>query len=84
MRERSVETGAPLGRLLFGNVEGTASVRVGLDEDRALAGCSLVSYVLPGAVPGAVGLLGPLRMDYARALTVVDFVGTRVSELLQS
>ena len=80
----SVESGTPLGRLMFGNVEGTAAVRVGLDEDRALAGCSLVSYVLPGPVPGAVGLLGPLRMDYARALSVVDFVGTRVSELLQS
>jgi heat-inducible transcriptional repressor len=80
----SVESGSPLDRIMFGNIEGLVTVRVGLDEDRALAGCSLVSYVLPGAVPGAVGLLGPLRMDYARALGVVDFVGMRVSELLQS
>jgi heat-inducible transcriptional repressor len=65
-------------------IEGQASVRIGLDEDDALASCSLVSYVLPGSVPGAVAVLGPLRMDYARALAVVDAVGNRISELLQS
>ena len=54
-----------------------------MDEDRALAGCSLVSYALPGGGPwGAVGVLGPLRMDYARALSVVDAVGSRVADLL--
>ena len=81
---RSVESGSPLDRLMVTTIEGQASVRIGLDEDHALAGCSLVSYVLPGPVPGAVGVLGPLRMDYARALAVVDAVGTRLSELLQS
>jgi transcriptional regulator of heat shock response len=55
-----------------------------VDEDRALSGCSLVSYVLPGSVHGAVGVLGPLRMDYSRALAVVDMVGRRVAGLLES
>ena len=68
--------------MLVGSIEGQVAVRVGLDEDNALDGCSLVSYVLPGAVPGAVGVLGPLRMDYARVLAVVDAVGGRVSDLL--
>ena len=64
------------------SVEGQVAVRVGVDEDRALAGCSLVSYALPGSVRGAVGVLGPLRMDYARSLAVVDVVGSRLADLL--
>ncbi|MBI5708939.1 MAG: heat-inducible transcription repressor HrcA [Candidatus Eisenbacteria bacterium] len=79
---RVVEAGRPLDRLMMASVEGEVAVRVGVDEDRALAGCSLVSYALPGTVRGAVGVLGPLRMDYARVLAAVDAVGSRVSELL--
>lgn len=78
-----LETGAPLDRLMVAGIEGQAAVRVGLDEVRVLAACSLVSYPLPGSISGAVGVLGPLRMDYARALAVVDAVGSRVARLLQ-
>ncbi len=79
---RAVESRTPLDRLMVTSVEGQVAVRVGLDEDRALAGCSLVSYALPGTVRGAVGVLGPLRMDYARSLAVVDVVGSRLADLL--
>jgi heat-inducible transcriptional repressor len=81
---RLVESGSPLDRLMVMGVEGHAAVRVGLDEDSALAGCSLVSYALPGSIRGAVGVLGPLRMDYARALAAVDAVGRRVADLLHA
>ena len=60
---RAVESGTPLDRLMVRSVEGQVAVRVGVDEDRALAGCSLVSYALPGSVRGAVGVLGPLRIE---------------------
>ncbi|HTO90893.1 MAG TPA: heat-inducible transcriptional repressor HrcA [Candidatus Sulfotelmatobacter sp.] len=79
-----LESGVPLDRLMVASGEGVAAIRVGLDEDRALAGCSLVSYVLPGDVHGAVGVLGPLRMDYGLAVAVVDAVGSRVAELIRS
>ncbi len=79
---RAVESRTPLDRLMVTSVEGQVAVRVGVDEDRALAGCSLVSYALPGTVRGAVGVLGPLRMDYARSLAVVDVVGSRLADLL--
>jgi transcriptional regulator of heat shock response len=29
-----------------------------------------------------VGVLGPMRMDYATTLALVDLVGTRVTDLL--
>ena len=79
---RVVESGTPLDRLMVNCVEGQVAVRVGLDEDLALVGMSLVSYLLPGPARAAVGVLGPLRMDYALALPVVDAVGARVTELL--
>ncbi|HET7225045.1 MAG TPA: hypothetical protein VFK69_04955 [Candidatus Eisenbacteria bacterium] len=79
---RVVESGPPLDRLMVGNVEGQVAVRVGVDEDPSLAGCSLVSYALPGSVRAAVGVLGPLRMDYALTLAVVDAVGSRLAELI--
>ncbi|HEY2956191.1 MAG TPA: heat-inducible transcriptional repressor HrcA [Candidatus Eisenbacteria bacterium] len=81
---RVVESGAPIDRLMVECIEGHVAVRVGLDEDQALAGMSLVSYVLPGPVRAAVGVLGPLRMNYAHALPVVDAVGSRVAELLST
>jgi heat-inducible transcriptional repressor len=81
---RAVETGSPLDRLMIASVEGHAGVRVGLDARSGLAGCSLVSYALPGSVRAAVGVLGPVRMNYSYALAVVDHVGAQVAELLQS
>lgn len=80
----AVETGDPLGRLMVSGAQGQVAVRVGLDGPAALAGCSLVSFPLPGAIAGAVGVLGPLRMDYALSLAVVDRVGTRVADLLSA
>jgi heat-inducible transcriptional repressor len=77
-----VESGPPLDRMMVDGFEGQPAVRVGLDEDLALAGCSLVSYPLPGRLHGAVGVLGPMRMDYARVLTAVEVVGRRVADLL--
>jgi heat-inducible transcriptional repressor len=81
---RAVEFGTPLDRLMVTSIEGQAAVRVGVDATPGLAGCSLVSFALPGQVRGAVGVLGPLRMNYAFALAAVDMVGARVAELLQA
>ena len=81
---RAVEEGTPLDRLMVASIEGQAAVRVGVDATPGLAGCSLVSFALPGQVRGAVGVLGPLRMNYAFALAAVDTVGARVAELLQA
>jgi heat-inducible transcriptional repressor len=79
---RVIENGPPLDRLMIEGVEGQPAVRVGLDEDVALSRCSLVSFPLPGELRGAVGVLGPLRMDYARVFSIVDAVGQRVASLL--
>jgi heat-inducible transcriptional repressor len=80
----AVEHGFPLDVLMVSAAEGQPAVRVGLDEALPLRGCSLVSYALPGAICGAVGVLGPRRMDYAGAFAVVEVVGSRVADILGS
>jgi heat-inducible transcriptional repressor len=80
----AVEYGRPLDRLMVSGIEGQAGVRVGLDPGAGLESCSLVSFPLPGSVRAAVGVLGPLRMNYSHALAVVDRVGHRVADLLQA
>jgi heat-inducible transcriptional repressor len=80
----AVESGEPLNRLLVSGIQGQAGVRVGLEADGGLAACSLVSYTVPGTLPVAVGVLGPLRMDYAFTLAIVDSVGARIADLLSA
>jgi heat-inducible transcriptional repressor len=79
---RALESGSTLERLMVSGLQGHAGVQVGVGGAHALASLSLISYPLPGAVPGAVGVLGPMRMDYAISIALVDLVGTRVSDLL--
>jgi len=79
---RVLESGSPLERLMVSGVQGHAAVQVGIGPGGGPATLSLVSYPLPGAIPGAVGVLGPMRMDYATTLALVDLVGARVADLL--
>jgi heat-inducible transcriptional repressor len=79
---RIMESGAGLDRIMLEGVEGLPAVRVGVDEAQALSRCSLVSYRLPGRLAGAVGVLGPMRMNYARVLALVDRVGQRLADLM--
>lgn len=82
---QALETGDPLNRLMVTGIEGQVGVRIGLaDGDGSLSALSLVSFPLPGAIAGAVGVLGPRRMDYAFTLAVVDRVGMRVADLLSA
>lgn len=52
-------------------------IRIGEEiKDDAVEDCSMVTatYEVDGRVLGAVGVLGPTRMDYGHVVTVVDFV----------
>ena len=44
-------------------------------------------YRIAGAPAGAVGIIGPVRMDYGRSLSLLEYVsgvvGTLISELLE-
>ena len=51
---------------------------------KPLADCSVVvaPYEVDGETVGSVGLLGPTRMDYSKALAAVHTVGRRLSASL--
>ncbi|MFM7231608.1 MAG: HrcA family transcriptional regulator [bacterium] len=80
---RALESGGSFERLMVSGLQGHAGVQVGIGP-AAAAALSLVSFPLPGAVHGAVGVQGPMRMDYATTLALVDLVGARVSDLLSA
>ena len=48
--------------------------------------CSFVasSYSIGARVCGSIGVVGPTRMDYRRAVAAVQFMGSNLSELLTS
>jgi heat-inducible transcriptional repressor len=59
------------------------SVAIGREHGRAdLAHLSLVTFRVGGPIGASIGLLGPRRMDYGRAMGLVDFVGRRLTNLM--
>jgi heat-inducible transcriptional repressor len=61
-------------------------VRIGTEnEQEALRDCSLVlaPFAVEGDVTGTVGVLGPTRMDYQRALAAVAVVSQQLGRTLE-
>lgn len=83
---RMVEEKQRLVRLLDAYLDGpgVAVVIGGEHQDPALRGCSLIvaSYG-DGLRRGAVGVIGPTRMHYSRAINVVDGTAVAVARFLR-
>ena len=61
------------------------TVRIGreLNSDLASKYSAVTAvYTIGGSVVGTVGLLGPMRMNYARAMTIVEHITDVISEIL--
>ena len=56
----------------------------GENRDETLHDLSLVfsSYGIPGQVGGTIGVIGPTRMDYRRAISIVDYMSEVLSGLV--
>ena len=54
------------------------------NREDAMLECSMVvtQYGIPGEVSGALGVLGPTRMQYGRAISAVRYMGSLMSELV--
>ncbi|CAG5093340.1 Heat-inducible transcription repressor HrcA [Thermobacillus xylanilyticus] len=60
-------------------------VRIGQENaDEALQNCSLITatYVVDGTTIGTIGLLGPMRMDYGKAITLMDILSKDLAAVL--
>jgi heat-inducible transcriptional repressor len=80
-----IEEEEMLRSLLFEADPSQLTVRIGRENKyEAVANCSVVTavYTLGGHVVGAFGVLGPVRMNYSRAIAVVDYITQTLSGLL--
>jgi len=54
------------------------------NREDAMRECSVVTtqYGIPGEVSGALGVIGPTRMPYGRAISAVRYMGSLMSDLV--
>jgi heat-inducible transcriptional repressor len=78
------EQNEPLKKLLTPRQEGLNVTIGGENTLKEFRDCSLISatYKVNGLTIGAVGVLGPTRMDYAKVIAIVDFMTRSLTEVL--
>ena len=67
--------------------DGEVRVAIGVEhQHEPLRGCSLVvaRYGAKSGVVGYIGIVGPTRMDYARSIGAVRYVGTLMTDLVRA
>jgi heat-inducible transcriptional repressor len=79
-----------LAALISRCIEGdTQEVRITIGAENALPGiedCTLITsrYVVGEKTHGSLGILGPTRMEYARAISLVDYVARLCGRVLET
>ncbi len=82
---RILEEPSSLCQVVAGLPGDRISITIGQEHQRTeMRECSLVTagYYLGGRPVGALGILGPTRMDYPRAVSLVEFMREQLSQAL--
>jgi len=61
------------------------TIRIGPENDvKELSNCSILTakYRVGTGSTGTIGIIGPTRMNYNRAISVLDFMGRALTDLL--
>lgn len=72
--------------LLSSQQDPGVTVRIGSENQyEGMKDCSLVTatYQMDGKIIGTVGVLGPTRMEYSRAISIVEFLTSALNEGLK-
>lgn len=86
----AIEQRSRLAHLIAECIKGdTQEVRITIGAENALAGiedCTLIAsrYVVDEKTMGSLGILGPTRMEYARAISLVEYVARIFGQVLGS
>ncbi|HTY61510.1 MAG TPA: heat-inducible transcriptional repressor HrcA [Acidobacteriota bacterium] len=86
----TIEQKSRLAALISRCIEGdTQEVRITIGSENALQGiedCTLITspYVVDEKTHGSLGILGPTRMEYARAISIVDYVARLFGRVLET
>ena len=91
-KELDIEIGKTLSELLKNSVSGTG-VHVFIGADNKLfdySGCSMIlapikakSTINKTKTLGAIGVIGPMRVNYGRIIPMVDFTAQAISKLFK-
>ncbi|MDR3586393.1 MAG: heat-inducible transcriptional repressor HrcA [Desulfosporosinus sp.] len=78
------EENEPLKKLLHPHQEGLNVTIGGENTLKEFRDCSVISatYKVNGLTIGAVGVLGPTRMDYAKVIAIVEFMTRSLAQVL--
>jgi heat-inducible transcriptional repressor len=85
----TIEQKSRLAALLSRCIEGdTQEVRITIGAENALPGieeCAIITsrYVIDDKTHGSLGILGPTRMEYGRAISLVDYVARLFGRVLE-
>jgi heat-inducible transcriptional repressor len=86
----TIEQKSRLAALISRCIEGdTQEVRIIIGSENALPGiedCTLIAsrYVVDEKTQGSLGILGPTRMEYGRAISLVDYVARLFGRVLEA
>lgn len=77
-----------LHNMMLENAQNETGVTVKIGSENKYEGiqdCSMITatYHIDGKIVGSVGVLGPTRMEYAKVVSVVDFMTQNLSYVLQ-
>jgi heat-inducible transcriptional repressor len=87
---KTIEQKSRLAALISRCIEGdTQEVRITIGAENALQGiedCALITsrYIVDEKTHGFLGILGPTRMEYARAISLVDYVARLFGRVLET
>lgn len=83
-----LENGEAVGEIMKNipnNAEKTSIIIGNENKNPQMAGSSLIvrTYKIDDSVYGCLGLIGPIRMDYAKAVSDIEYFGRRLSLLFE-
>ena len=73
-------------RQLLDNSKGGITVRIGgskKDSDVGVASLITAKYLLGGGSFGCIGVVGPVRMDYASVISYIEYFAGTLGKLLK-
>lgn len=82
----ALETKDVLYKLLSEATDLEFSIKIGAEnQDKDMQNCSVVTATYKvGPTMGSLGIIGPVRMDYARVMALMRHIGKSMSEVLTS
>lgn len=69
---------------LFSNQSRVTEVRIGQENKiQEVHDCSIISasYIIDGKPAGSIGIIGPTRLDYAKVITLIDYISADLSKI---